>query len=158
MGYYRHPYYTHRGVLHSFSVKNIFYDKMDLRLFYFCMTLSLHFQDGFEKFYLPLIFSKQLTLMVFLCQCWKIAWLSSHSSWKWLSLPDWWILLNFLCNNKDLRKGNQWKTFYLNTSINTNVFLIFSMVSGLPDLLWIFGLLRLTKSPKLLTSLAPFWC
>ena len=23
------------GVLHSFSIKNIFYDKMDLRLFYF---------------------------------------------------------------------------------------------------------------------------
>ena len=27
----RHP----MGVLHSFSIKNIFYDKMDLRLFYF---------------------------------------------------------------------------------------------------------------------------
>ena len=27
----RHPV----GVLHSFSIKNIFYDKMDLRLFYF---------------------------------------------------------------------------------------------------------------------------
>ena len=26
----RHP----QGVLHSFSIKNIFYDKMDLRLFY----------------------------------------------------------------------------------------------------------------------------
>ena len=27
----RHP----MGVLHSFSIKDIFYDKMDLRLFYF---------------------------------------------------------------------------------------------------------------------------
>ena len=27
----RHP----MGVSHSFSIKNIFYDKMDLRLFYF---------------------------------------------------------------------------------------------------------------------------
>ena len=26
------------GVLHSFSIKNIFYDKMDLRLFYFRVT------------------------------------------------------------------------------------------------------------------------
>ena len=26
------------SVLHSFSVKNIFYDKMDLRLFYFHVT------------------------------------------------------------------------------------------------------------------------
>ena len=27
----RHP----KGVLHPFSIKNIFYDKMDLRVFYF---------------------------------------------------------------------------------------------------------------------------
>ena len=27
------------GVLHSFSIKNIFYDKMDLRL-YFCVMIS----------------------------------------------------------------------------------------------------------------------
>ena len=26
------------GVLNSFSIKNIFYDKMNLRLFYFCVT------------------------------------------------------------------------------------------------------------------------
>ena len=34
----------HQDVLHSFSIKNIFYDKMDLRLFYFDMTKlsSLH--------------------------------------------------------------------------------------------------------------------
>ena len=32
----RHP----MGVLHSFSIKNIFYDKMDLRLFYFYVTIS----------------------------------------------------------------------------------------------------------------------
>ena len=25
----------HPGVLHSFSIKNIFYDKMDVKLFYF---------------------------------------------------------------------------------------------------------------------------
>ena len=31
----RHP----MGVLHSFSIKNIFYDKMDLRLFYFGVTI-----------------------------------------------------------------------------------------------------------------------
>ena len=30
----RHP----MGVLHSFSIKNIFYDKIDLRLFYFDVT------------------------------------------------------------------------------------------------------------------------
>ena len=29
------------GVLHSFSIKNIFYDKMDFRLFYFRMTIFL---------------------------------------------------------------------------------------------------------------------
>ena len=28
------------GDLHSFSIKNIFYDKMDLRLFYFDVTIS----------------------------------------------------------------------------------------------------------------------
>ena len=33
----RHP----MGVLHSFSIKNIFYDKMDLRLFRFDMAISL---------------------------------------------------------------------------------------------------------------------
>ena len=32
----RHP----MGVLHSFSIKNIFYDKMDLRLFYSHVTNS----------------------------------------------------------------------------------------------------------------------
>ena len=31
----RHPV----GVLHSFSIKNIFYDKMDLRFFYFDVTI-----------------------------------------------------------------------------------------------------------------------
>ena len=30
----RHP----KGVLHSFSIKNIFYGKVDLRLFYFRIT------------------------------------------------------------------------------------------------------------------------
>ena len=28
------------GVLHSFSIKNIFYDKMDLGFFYFHVTIS----------------------------------------------------------------------------------------------------------------------
>ena len=42
----RHP----MGVLHSFSIKNIFYDKMDLRLFYFHVTtykksLQINTQD-----------------------------------------------------------------------------------------------------------------
>ena len=32
----RHP----PGVLHSFSIKNVSYDKMDLRLFYFHVTTS----------------------------------------------------------------------------------------------------------------------
>ena len=27
------------GVLHSFSIKNIFYDKMDLMIFYFYVTI-----------------------------------------------------------------------------------------------------------------------
>ena len=27
------------GVLHSFSIKNVFYDKMDLRPFYFDVTI-----------------------------------------------------------------------------------------------------------------------
>ena len=27
------------GVLHSFSIKSIFYDKMELRLFCFCMMI-----------------------------------------------------------------------------------------------------------------------
>ena len=31
----RHP----QGVLDSFSIKNIFYDKMDFRLFYFNVTI-----------------------------------------------------------------------------------------------------------------------
>ena len=30
------------GVLHSFFIKNIFYDKMDLRLFYFHVTIFRH--------------------------------------------------------------------------------------------------------------------
>ena len=29
------------GVLHSFSIKNIFYDKIDLRLFYFPVTILM---------------------------------------------------------------------------------------------------------------------
>ena len=33
----RHP----MEVLHSFSIKNIFHGKMDLRLFYFCVTICL---------------------------------------------------------------------------------------------------------------------
>ena len=36
----RNPY----SVLHSFSVKNIFYDKMDLRLFYFDVVKWKHLQ------------------------------------------------------------------------------------------------------------------
>ena len=33
--YVRHP----MGVLNSFSIKNVFYNKMELRLFYFCVTI-----------------------------------------------------------------------------------------------------------------------
>ena len=36
--YYLSIYYP-QGVVHSFSTKKIFYDKMDLRPFYFCMTI-----------------------------------------------------------------------------------------------------------------------
>ena len=32
------------GALHSFSIKNIFHDKMDLRLFYFCVTIRKSLQ------------------------------------------------------------------------------------------------------------------
>ena len=32
------PHNQPMGILHSFSIKNIFYDKMDLRLFYFHVT------------------------------------------------------------------------------------------------------------------------
>ena len=32
----KHP----MGVLHSFSIKNVFYGKMDLRLFYFHVTIK----------------------------------------------------------------------------------------------------------------------
>ena len=35
----RHP----MGVLHSFSIKNIFYDKMDLRLFYFHVKICMSY-------------------------------------------------------------------------------------------------------------------
>ena len=31
------------GVLHSFSIKNIFYDKMDVRLFYFDVAKCFNF-------------------------------------------------------------------------------------------------------------------
>ena len=44
----RHP----MGVLHSFSIKNIFYDKMDLRLFYFYLmtfTAQKHPPEVFCK-------------------------------------------------------------------------------------------------------------
>ena len=37
----RHP----MGVLHSFSIKNTFYDKIDLRLFYFRVTIDPLFQN-----------------------------------------------------------------------------------------------------------------
>ena len=43
----RHP----MGVLHSFSIKNIFYDKMDLRLFYFRMTIFSLMQDLRNRFF-----------------------------------------------------------------------------------------------------------
>ena len=45
---YHGPKYRHTkikklpmGVLHSFSIKNVFYDKMDLRGFYFHVTICL---------------------------------------------------------------------------------------------------------------------
>ena len=37
----RHP----MGVLHSFSIKNIYYDEMDLRLFYFHLTICVNTHD-----------------------------------------------------------------------------------------------------------------
>ena len=37
-GIYISPH-QNRGVLHSLSIKNIFYDKMDLRLFYFDVAI-----------------------------------------------------------------------------------------------------------------------
>ena len=38
------------GLLHSFSIDNIFYDKMDLRLFYFIFLLIVaHIQLGFRN-------------------------------------------------------------------------------------------------------------
>ena len=33
-------------VLHSFSIKNIFYDKMDLRLFYFDVAKWVHLKEN----------------------------------------------------------------------------------------------------------------
>ena len=39
------------GVLHSFSIKNIFYDKMDLRLFYFRVTIYLYFMRRYQRVY-----------------------------------------------------------------------------------------------------------
>ena len=39
---FRHP----RGVLHSLAIKNIFYDKMNLRLFYFRVTIWSFFGAG----------------------------------------------------------------------------------------------------------------
>ena len=44
----RHPY----SVLHSFSIKNILYDKMDVKLFYFHVAIyscivELHFHHKF---------------------------------------------------------------------------------------------------------------
>ena len=45
---YRHAL----GFLHSFYVKNISYDKMDLRFFYFCvMTIYLYFIRRFQRVY-----------------------------------------------------------------------------------------------------------
>ena len=42
----RHP----MGVLHSFSIKNIFYDKMDLMLFYFDVVIwRTTFQKAVEN-------------------------------------------------------------------------------------------------------------
>ena len=35
-----------KGVLHSFSFKNIFYDKMGLRLVYFDVAICTEFQSG----------------------------------------------------------------------------------------------------------------
>ena len=37
----RHP----MGVLHSFSIKKFFYDKMDLRLFYFDVPIYIAYED-----------------------------------------------------------------------------------------------------------------
>ena len=44
-----------QGVLHSFSVINIFYDKMDLRLFYFHVTI--------HKYNIHLFFCKKLLVI-----------------------------------------------------------------------------------------------
>ena len=61
----RHPV----GVLHSFSIKNIFCNKMDLRLFYFDVTKQCecchHLQLGifFLKKYFLLIVTNNLTLL-----------------------------------------------------------------------------------------------
>ena len=41
----------HSGVLHSFPIKNIFYDKMDLRFFYFDVMICLYSENvWFENF------------------------------------------------------------------------------------------------------------
>ena len=37
--FYHKNIFDRKRILHSFSLKNIFYDKMDLRPFYFCVTI-----------------------------------------------------------------------------------------------------------------------
>ena len=44
----RHP----MGVLHSFSIKNIFYDTIDLRLFYFGVVILLDRHSDFGPSFL----------------------------------------------------------------------------------------------------------
>ena len=45
----RHPY----GFLNLFSIKNIFHDKMDLKFFYFYVTIELFF---IKLFFIKLFF------------------------------------------------------------------------------------------------------
>ena len=46
------------GVLYSLSIKNIFYDKMDLRLFYFRLYYISHLLLRSKKLYLEIIPSR----------------------------------------------------------------------------------------------------
>ena len=65
----RHP----MGVLHSFSIKNIFYDKMDLRLFYFHVTI-------YQREYISVnydVWSRQFTSIHFeVLKTLKLLWFS----------------------------------------------------------------------------------
>ena len=93
------------GVLYSLSIKNIFYDKMDLRLFYFRVTILCLLLRS-KKLYLEIIPSRSSKSPIPEAKASKL-----EGLWKWKISTQWKISKtdkNFhIIRTKRLPKGKQ---------------------------------------------------